>query len=83
MSGVNVWVQPTEFSPMCEYKLPTRRGKDLRKVLSNCGMWVTPYERIAAALKTGSKTVKRCPLCATGRRVREPKMTVTKDSPTA
>lgn len=74
MSAATAWVAPTEFSPLCEFKIP-RRAREARKLLSNCGMWVTPVERINAALRreqeVGPASANLCPLCKAGRRVRE------------
>jgi len=89
VTAATVWAAPTDFSPMCEFKLP-RRVREARKLLSNCGMWITPYERITAAAKltrTDEFAPKNlCPLCKSGRRVREqnPRYAYeTKDSPPA
>ena len=75
MSAATAWVAPTDFSPLCEFKLP-RRTRDARRLLSNCGVWITPVERIHAAVKRARESdpapMNLCPLCAAGKRVREP-----------
>lgn len=69
-----VWMRPTTRSPLCCYTT-TRAPLAGKKLLSDCGIWETPYEmkRVGSAPARGADgkihpNADVCPFCREGRR---------------
>lgn len=63
MKTVTVWLRPTRASPACKYSYDPAKGSLNvgRKLLSDCRVWMTYFEKHIVVAEPGTDT---CPFCS-------------------
>ena len=70
-----VWMRPTTYGPACRYRLPRKVTGQGRKIFSECGIWLTPFDKERVIDKPMKDL---CPHCFANTKVVVPKLVVRK-----